>query len=284
MPDLPIFLKKIYLFSKILCIFLLFIAIFGCFLIPVLNSFTLTAKASQETQSIISQVTTPDSQVDLESFSLPLTNNTESFSQELDFPVYIPAIRAQAPIISTPKTTPPIEIIDKPIPNTPPATPIPPTPLKNLSLTIAKIGLKSINLVYGTNRNIPEIDKLLLNNPVIESQDAVNICSESGNSYIFGHSEPPDSSNPGGAGRIFGNLDSLNPGDIIELVSAEGLPCKYKVDKWDQMVVGSDSTVDMNEYYRVMQYPEKPTPSSLTIQTCKKGSSTVRLLLRASRI
>jgi sortase (surface protein transpeptidase) len=132
--------------------------------------------------------------------------------------------------------------------------------------------------------DIPVIDKLLLNSPVIESQDAVDICSPSGNSYIFGHSEPPDSNNPSLAGNIFGNLTNLSSGDIIQLVSTSGHQCQYKVDKWDKMVVDSNNDVDINEYYRALQYPEKSTESSLTIQTCQKGSTTVRLLLRASRI
>lgn len=281
MTYLPIFLKRVLFFGKVACSFLLSIAIFGCLLIPSPNTQSLIVKASQEAPIIVNQPTILDPKINLDSFSFPLTLDKDT--QEFSIP-YTSTIDTPAPTPSIPKPAKPIEITDKPIPNTPPVAPTPPTPLKNLSLTIPKIGLKSINLVYGTNRNIPEIDRFLINNPVIETQDALNICSESGNSYIFGHSEPPDTINPGSAGRIFGSLHTLNAGDTIELVTAEGKPCKYKVDKWDQMVVDKEGNIDINEYYRAMQYPDKPSASSLTIQTCKKGSTTVRLLLRASRI
>ena len=159
-----------------------------------------------------------------------------------------------------------------------------PQPPKNLFLSIPKIGLNQVNLVYGSNRNISTINQLLYNDPVVENQDAVSPCFDSGNSYIYGHSEPPDINNPGKAGRIFGNLDELSKGDIIELANAENNQCRYKVDKWDEIVADSNNHINIDEYYRAMNYPEKITKSSLTIQTCKKGSTSVRLLLRASRI
>ncbi|MBC7406648.1 MAG: sortase [Candidatus Parcubacteria bacterium] len=219
-------------------------------------------------------------------FSLPLPNNQADLIENLDTSS-IPIQTTPEPIFVPPKKlAPDSKNNDKSVVVPEPQTPSIPAiiPPKSLSLTISKIGLEQISLAYGTNRNITQIDKLLLNSPVIENQDAVNICSAKGNSYIYGHSEPPDDTNPGMAGRIFGKLASLSPGDTIELVTADGQGCKYKVDKWDKMVVDKNNNIDINEYHRAMDYPDKPTDSSLTIQTCQKGSTVVRLLLRASRV
>lgn len=280
------------LFGRYCSAFLLFIALAGCVFIP--SSYPLDNLIARASVHITALNVEPASlqplakPLDIPSFefSLPLPNNQPDFIENLDIPI-TPIQTSPEPIFVPPnKLVIETKNIDKPVVVPAPQAPLIPAiiPSKNLSLTIPKIGLDQVSLAYGTNRNITQIDKLLLSSPVIENQDAVNICAAKGNSYIFGHSEPPDDTNPGLAGRIFGKLASLSPGDIIELVTADGQECKYKVDKWDKMVVDKNHNIDINEYYRAMNYPDKPTDSSLTIQTCQRGSTVVRLLLRASRV
>jgi sortase (surface protein transpeptidase) len=165
--------------------------------------------------------------------------------------------------------------------------PIVKTSATPFSLSIPAIGLENISLHYGTNRDIPSIDKLLLNSPVVENRDAQDLCAESGNTYVYGHSEPPSLNIQGKGVRIFQNLHKLETGSEIKLVTVGGIECKYKVDFWDRIETDADGNVLYSEYIRAMQYPEgqgEGKKGTLTIQTCKLGSSTTRLLLRASRI
>ena len=284
--------RGLRLFGRYCSAFLLFVALAGCVFIPSYRPLdNLIARASDQilpTSVELAWLQPLDKPPEVPSveFRLPLPNIQVDLIENLDIPI-IPIQPTPEPIFISPKKlAPESKKINKPVVDPEPQTASIPAiiPPKKLSLTIPKIGLDQVSLAYGTNRNIAQIDKLLLNSPVIENQDAVSICAAKGNSYIYGHSEPPDVTNQGSAGRIFGNLDSLSPGDIIELVTADGQTCKYKVDKWDKLVVDKNHNIDINEYYRAMNYPDKPTDSSLTIQTCQKGSTVVRLLLRASRI
>lgn len=284
--------RRFCLFGRYCCTFLLFVALAGCVFIPSYRPLdNLIARASDHilpTNLELASFQSFDKPLDVPSFgfSLPLPNNQADLIENLDtssIPIQTipePVLAPPKKLVSDSKNNDKSAVVPEPQTPSIPAL-IPP---KNLSLTIPKIGLDQVSLAYGTNRNIAQIDKLLLSSPVIENQDAANLCAAKGNSYIFGHSEPPDDNNPGLAGRIFGKLASLSAGDIIELVTADGQGCKYKVDKWDKMVVDKNNNIDITEYYRAMNYPDKLTDSSLTIQTCQKGSTVIRLLLRASRI
>jgi sortase (surface protein transpeptidase) len=150
------------------------------------------------------------------------------------------------------------------------------------SIEIPGLNLKS-DLQPATIANLKDLDKKMLDTPVFEKNYAQNICSETGNTYILGHSEPAKFSQRGYSGvYVFNKLHTLKPGDIINLTSFSGEKCSYKVFGWDKVETDDQDRVSQSEFDRALQ-PNYDFPS-LTIQTCQLGSATVRLLLRAERI
>lgn len=150
-------------------------------------------------------------------------------------------------------------------------------------LSIDKIGIKNLKLAKSSISTIDDMNKKMLYSPVIESSISPDLCSDSGNSYISGHSEPAsnkDSNYPGV--NVFSDLNSLVTGDIIKVKNSSGLSCSYRVTGWDKATTDSNNKVS-SQVFADAYYPitDKPT---LTIQTCQKGSATVRLLLRAEKI
>jgi sortase (surface protein transpeptidase) len=164
-----------------------------------------------------------------------------------------------------------------------PATPNSSTSSQS-TLSIQKIGLDKVVLGYGSAYDTADIDKKLLSGPVVENRLTPDICSENGNAYIYGHSEPAVASTKNSPGvYIFSNLSKMKAGDIFSLNSKTGKKCTYKVKNWDQVITDKNNQVSTAEFQRVF-YPETNGTGMLTIQTCQKGSSTVRLLLRSELI
>jgi|GEM_PF-5186852 len=150
-------------------------------------------------------------------------------------------------------------------------------------LNIKKIGLNNVKLAKATIKNIQDTNLKLLYQPILESSISPDLCSDSGNSYISGHSEPTSNGDKNYPGvNIFSMLNLLEPGDIISVKNSRGVSCEYKVTGWDKAVTDENNGVS-RQVFADAYYPitDKPT---LTIQTCQKGSATVRLLLRAEKI
>ncbi|MEI6728635.1 MAG: sortase [bacterium] len=166
----------------------------------------------------------------------------------------------------------------------PPVAPkvVPPV-ISGPRLTIDKIGLKNVTLAYSSVKTLSDVDKKLLYSPVVENQVTQELCSKSGNAYIYGHSEPAKRGTENLPGvNIFSDLTAVKAGDVINVTNLLGKSCSYKVFAWDKTVTDSDDRVSSEEFNRIFN-PEYEF-ASLTIQTCQKGSTTVRLLLRAKLI
>lgn len=151
------------------------------------------------------------------------------------------------------------------------------------SLTITKIGLINQSLAKSSISKIADMDKKMLHSPVLESDISPNLCANYGNSYITGHSEPAyakDKNYP--AVNVFSDLNLLTIGDIIKVKNNQGVSCSYKVKGWDTVVTETNGNVSKEVFTNA--YYKESTKAMLTIQTCQKGSATVRLLLRAEKI
>lgn len=150
-------------------------------------------------------------------------------------------------------------------------------------LTISKIGLKNVSLAYSSVKTLSDIDKKLLYTPVVENQVTQELCSKAGNAYIYGHSEPAKRGTENLPGvNIFSDLTAVKVGDVINVTNSLGQSCSYKVFAWDKTITDSNDKVSNEEFNRIFN-PDYGF-ASLTIQTCQKGSTTVRLLLRAKLI
>ena len=147
-------------------------------------------------------------------------------------------------------------------------------------LTIDKIALKNLSLAYSSVKTLNDIDKKLLYSPVVENQVTKELCSENGNAYIYGHSEPAKRGTENLPGvNIFSSLTDVKVGDLIKVTNSLGQSCSYKVFAWDKTITDSNDKVSNEEFNRIFNPAYEF--ASLTIQTCQKGSTTVRLLLRA---
>ena len=154
-----------------------------------------------------------------------------------------------------------------------------------LFIKIPTIDLQSTKIGEGSIENIPKINQKLLQNPVMENQLSQKICSKKGNSYLMGHSEPSQNSEKNfKASFIFANLENLNLGEeiIFENQNQEVI-CKYKLIKIDSLTTNLDNKVTQEELDFALN-PTNLPKNILTIQTCQKGSPTVRLLFRAELI
>jgi len=156
---------------------------------------------------------------------------------------------------------------------------------KNLpSISIPAINIYNRSLDYGTINDLSNLDKRLLYNPVVESQSSADLCTLQKNSYIVGHSEPAIASTSGYPGvYVFSDLNQLNPGDIINVTNQNGASCSYKVTNWEKVVTNSQDQVPLSVFNNLYN-PNTGGKSTLTIQTCQKGSASVRLILRAEMV
>jgi Sortase domain len=153
-------------------------------------------------------------------------------------------------------------------------------PINPSTISIPQIGLNSIKVVSA---NLDYLDDLYIKmeqNPVLETTYSGDFCTK--RSYVMGHSEPSYSGQKGRAINIFRNLEILELGDIFEATDSQGKTCQYKVIKWDFVTTNTNDEITEDQFKYVF-YPNY-SGNILTIQTCKKGSSTVRLLLRAEQI
>ncbi|GAB4147888.1 MAG: hypothetical protein OHK0017_10110 [Patescibacteria group bacterium] len=153
----------------------------------------------------------------------------------------------------------------------------------NSTLTISKIGLNNVKLQYSSIYKLDELYQKMRRTPIVETQLGSPICADSGNTYITGHSEPSSLADVPYAGSyIFSRLNELQVGDVIDMTNSDGVSCKYQVYAWEVLVTDTNDQVDIDEFNKAY-FPSHDRPT-LTIQTCKKGSATVRLLLRAEKI
>jgi len=162
---------------------------------------------------------------------------------------------------------------------------IEPIASKNSTLTISKIGISNQDLTYSSALTMEDIDSKLLEGPVVENQLTSDLCTPNKNSYIYGHSEPVYKSTSHHNGvAIFEDLTTLVSGDVIEVINESGTKCTYKVKHWETAVTEADGKgVSIETFNRVFN-PEEVGNGFLTIQTCKKGSTTVRMILRAELV
>lgn len=154
-----------------------------------------------------------------------------------------------------------------------------------LFIRIPAINLETNKISNGSMQDIPKINDQLLHNPVMENQLASQVCSKQGNSYLMGHSELSGYSEKDYKGiLVFANLENLNSGDeIIFENQNQEIVCKYKLLKVDTLITDFNNKVTQEELNFALKPSNLPT-NTLTIQTCQKGSSTVRLLFRAELI
>lgn len=149
------------------------------------------------------------------------------------------------------------------------------------TLTIPKIGLNKVYFAPATMRNISNLESQMRYSPVWESGLTAEPCSDAGNSYLMGHSEPAFGGQVLPGDNIFTSLNLLAPGDVIN-IQTPATKCSYKVTGWDKIVTGSDDSVTQEDFNKAL-YPTS-NGGMLSIQTCQKGSTTVRLILRAEKI
>ncbi len=150
----------------------------------------------------------------------------------------------------------------------------------NSSISIPKIDLKQVVVAYSKLETMDDLYTKMDNYPVLETQYASDFCGKT--AYLMGHSEPYYKGQKGSATHIFARLQELKIGDKIFTINSTGGQCVYEVNSWDTVTTNGDdeiTEVDFNKLFNPVY-----TSSMLTIQTCKKGSSTVRLILRATQI
>jgi sortase (surface protein transpeptidase) len=153
--------------------------------------------------------------------------------------------------------------------------------INGYTLTISKIGLNKVYFAPATMRNMPNLESQMHYSPVWESGLSVEPCSDAGNSYLMGHSEPASGGQVLPGDNIFTSLNLLAPGDLIK-IQTPTTKCSYQVTGWDKIVTGPNDSVSKEEFNRAL-YPAS-NGGMLSIQTCQKGSTTVRLILRAEKV
>ncbi len=91
------------------------------------------------------------------------------------------------------------------------------------------------------------MESKLLQDPVVESQEAAPLCSEVENSYIhYGHCETTNqhSINESGA-RVFQKLHQLNVGDHVITSENLGKSCTYEVKFWEKIETNYNGSVSL---------------------------------------
>jgi hypothetical protein len=157
----PFLYRGFYLFGRLCCTFLLFVALIGSAFLPSsYSSDMILAKASEEltVSQAIKSGSTYEISSKLTNFALPLALDTQKYITSLENELYSsqgsepPQTQLDNPIKSTPPKIiqPSIKesLSKNPEPAAPQSPPIP-LPPKKLSLTISKIGLNQVSLAYG---------------------------------------------------------------------------------------------------------------------------------------
>jgi sortase (surface protein transpeptidase) len=125
------------------------------------------------------------------------------------------------------------------------------------------------------------LDQKLNQSIVAESVLSKDACIEGGNAYLMGHSEPTSSLNKNKTGSyVFSRINELINGDTINLSNSDGVSCSYEVYETFNVVTDYDNNIDLKTFDNLIN-PQMVDKGTLTIQTCQKGSTTVRLIVRA---
>lgn len=150
-------------------------------------------------------------------------------------------------------------------------------------VSIPKIGVYT-SVRYATIKKMADFERQLLYNPVVENKLTADFCIMGENTYLAGHSEPPSAGVAGYAGvNVFSDLTGLKSGDKISVTNKQGLTCIYRVKYFEIVETGKNGEV-IPRVFNDIFYPETNGSTWLTIQTCKKGSATERIILRAEMV
>lgn len=151
---------------------------------------------------------------------------------------------------------------------------------KKSQITIPRINLYK-NYQFGSMTDMDSLDQKLNQSIVAESVLSKDACIEGGNAYLMGHSEPTSSLNKNKTGSyVFSRINELINGDTINLTNGDGVSCSYEVYETFNVVTDYDNNIDLKTFDNLIN-PQMVDKGMLTIQTCQKGSTTVRLIVRA---
>ncbi len=151
------------------------------------------------------------------------------------------------------------------------------------NITINSIEMKNQKLQYATIKKIDDLYSKMQQTPIVESNYAPDLCTKNKNAYVMGHSEPSYFGEKGNGLYAFSRLEEVEIGDVITVTNIQGQECSYKATGWDFVRTDSQDQITREQFNKLF-YPKNGGKSTLTLQTCQKGSSTVRLILRAEMI
>jgi sortase (surface protein transpeptidase) len=151
------------------------------------------------------------------------------------------------------------------------------------SISIESIGMSNQKIQYATIKKIKDLYSKMRQTPIVESSYAPDLCTKEKNSYMMGHSEPSYFGEIGVGLYAFSRLEEVEIGDIISVTNIQGQTCNYQATSWDFVRTDNQDKITKEQFNKLF-YPKNGGKSTLTLQTCQKGSSTVRLILRAEMI
>ena len=151
------------------------------------------------------------------------------------------------------------------------------------SITIQSIGMNRQELQYATIKRIDDLYSKMKRTPIIEDNYSPDLCTKNKNAYVLGHSEPSYFGETGNGLYTFSRLEEVQVGDIITVTNIQGQECSYRATAWDFVRTDSADQITRDQFNKLF-YPSNGGKSTLTLQTCQKGSTTVRLILRAEMI
>lgn len=150
-------------------------------------------------------------------------------------------------------------------------------------ITIQSIGMNKQELQYASIKRIDDLYSKMQQTAIIEDGYAPDLCTKNKNAYVLGHSEPSYFGETGNGVYVFSRLEEVEVGDIITVTNNQGQECSYKATAWDFVRTDNADQITREQFNKLF-YPKNGGKSTLTLQTCQKGSSTVRLILRAEMI
>lgn len=151
------------------------------------------------------------------------------------------------------------------------------------SITIQSIGMNKQELQYASIKRIDDLYTKMKQTAIVEDGYAPDLCTKNKNAYVLGHSEPSYFGEIGNGVHAFSRLEEVEVGDIITVTNIQGQECSYKAIAWDFVRTDNADQITRDQFNKLF-YPKNGGKSTLTLQTCQKGSSTVRLILRAEMI
>jgi Sortase domain len=149
------------------------------------------------------------------------------------------------------------------------------------ALKIPSIKLNT-SVDFASVKNLPVLEEKLLYNALVENVLSSDFCTIGSATYVYGHSEPAVNGTENyPAAYIFKNLDQLQLNQEIQAINANGKSCSYKISEIFVVTTDSNDQASVEDYNKLF-YPNLIEDKSiLTLQTCVKGSSTERLIIRA---